>query len=159
LAYGQDIFGNWVVEITYGRIGGKGPTLVTVVDNEEALKIRVEIPQKPAIRAKAHRRRLQGSYNPRFGARVDTPAMLKGNIASPTIGAIRPHRYTILWGYRNPNDLTLVNKALKKDLEQRAGQIEKIAQGIAAADRGELFDHDQVMQEMENRIEQAKNKA
>lgn len=59
----------------------------------------------------------------------------------------------------NPNDLNLVNKALKKDLEQRAGQIEKIAQGIAAADRGELFDHDQVMQEMENRIEQAKNKA
>lgn len=59
----------------------------------------------------------------------------------------------------NPNDLNLVNKALKKDLEQRAGQIEKIAQGIAAADRGELFDHDQVMQEMENRIEQAKTKA
>ncbi|MGJ0514892.1 MAG: hypothetical protein ACR65O_03970 [Methylomicrobium sp.] len=52
-----------------------------------------------------------------------------------------------------------MNKALKKDLEQRAGQIEKIAQGIAAADRGELFDHDQVMQEMENRIEQAKTKA
>jgi len=48
-----------------------------------------------------------------------------------------------------------VNKALKKDLEQQAGQIEKIAQGIAAADRGELFDHDQVMQEIENRIKQA----
>jgi len=48
-----------------------------------------------------------------------------------------------------------VNKALKKDLEQQAGQIEKIAQGIATADRGELFDHDQVMQEIENRIKQA----
>jgi predicted transcriptional regulator len=47
-----------------------------------------------------------------------------------------------------------VNKALKKDLEHQADQIEKIAQGIAAADRGELFDHDQVMQEMENLIKQ-----
>jgi len=39
LAYGQDLFGNWIVETTYGRIGGKGRTLVTVVNNEdEALK-------------------------------------------------------------------------------------------------------------------------
>jgi predicted DNA-binding WGR domain protein len=39
IAYGQDLFGNWIVETTYGRIGGKGRTLVTVVDNEEeALK-------------------------------------------------------------------------------------------------------------------------
>jgi predicted DNA-binding WGR domain protein len=35
LAYGQDLFGNWIVETTYGRIGGKGRTLVTVVDNED----------------------------------------------------------------------------------------------------------------------------
>jgi predicted transcriptional regulator len=49
-----------------------------------------------------------------------------------------------------------VNKALKKDLKQQAGQIEKIAQRITAADRGELFEHDQVMQEMENQIKQAK---
>jgi predicted transcriptional regulator len=48
-----------------------------------------------------------------------------------------------------------VNKALKKDLERDARRIEKITQGIAAADRGELIDHDQVMQEMENRIQQA----
>jgi predicted transcriptional regulator len=48
-----------------------------------------------------------------------------------------------------------VNKALKEDLEQQASQMEKIAQGIAAADRGECFDHDQVMQEMENLIQQA----
>jgi predicted transcriptional regulator len=48
-----------------------------------------------------------------------------------------------------------VNKALKKDLEHQSIQIEKIAQGIAAADRGECFDHDQVMQEMENQIKQA----
>jgi predicted transcriptional regulator len=51
-----------------------------------------------------------------------------------------------------------VKKALKKDLEQQAGQIEKIAQGIAAADRGECSYHDQVMREMENQIEQAKNR-
>jgi predicted DNA-binding WGR domain protein len=35
LAYGQDIFGNWVVETTYGRIGGKGRTLVMVVNSED----------------------------------------------------------------------------------------------------------------------------
>lgn len=35
IAYGQDLFGNWVVETTYGRIGGKGRTIVTVVDNED----------------------------------------------------------------------------------------------------------------------------
>jgi predicted DNA-binding WGR domain protein len=39
IAYGQDLFGNWVVETTYGRIGAKGRTIVTVVNNEEeALK-------------------------------------------------------------------------------------------------------------------------
>jgi predicted DNA-binding WGR domain protein len=39
LSYGQDIFGNWIVETTYGRIGGKGRTIVTIVNNEaEALK-------------------------------------------------------------------------------------------------------------------------
>jgi len=39
IAYGQDLFGNWVVETTYGRIGGKGRTIVTLVNNEEeALK-------------------------------------------------------------------------------------------------------------------------
>jgi len=39
IAYGQDLFGNWIVETTYGRIGAKGRTIVTVVDNEdEALK-------------------------------------------------------------------------------------------------------------------------
>jgi predicted transcriptional regulator len=50
-----------------------------------------------------------------------------------------------------------VNKTLKKDLEQQAGQIEKIAQGIAAADRGDCFDHDQVMREMESLIKQAQS--
>jgi hypothetical protein len=35
IAYGQDLFGNWIVDITYGRIGGKRPKLVTVVSNED----------------------------------------------------------------------------------------------------------------------------
>ncbi|WP_020565893.1 WGR domain-containing protein [Methylosarcina fibrata] len=39
IAYGQDLFGNWIVETTYGRIGGKGRILVTIVNNEdEAIK-------------------------------------------------------------------------------------------------------------------------
>lgn len=47
----------------------------------------------------------------------------------------------------------LVNQALKEYLEQHAWQIEKISQGITAADRGELVDHDAVMKEMEELIE------
>jgi predicted DNA-binding WGR domain protein len=35
IAYGQDLFGNWIVETTYGRIGDKGRTIVTVVNNED----------------------------------------------------------------------------------------------------------------------------
>ena len=37
--------------------------------------------------------------------------------------------------------------------ETHAGQVEKITQGIAAADRGELIAHDDVMREMEDLIE------
>ncbi len=47
----------------------------------------------------------------------------------------------------------LVNQALKEYLEHHAWQIEKISQGITAADRGELVDHDVVMKEMEELIE------
>jgi predicted transcriptional regulator len=47
----------------------------------------------------------------------------------------------------------LVNQAIKEYLEQHAWQIEKIGQGITAADRGELVDHDVVMKEMEELIE------
>lgn len=46
----------------------------------------------------------------------------------------------------------LVNQALKEYLEHHAWQIEKIAQGIAAAERGELIAHDDVMREMEDLI-------
>jgi len=57
IAYGQDLFGNWIVEITFGRIGGKGRTIVTVVDNEEeainhaqkALKRRKSAPKRIGV--------------------------------------------------------------------------------------------------------------
>ncbi len=53
----------------------------------------------------------------------------------------------------------LVNQAIKEYLQAHAWQIEKITQGIAAADRGELVDHAQMMQELEDLIEEkAKNK-
>lgn len=48
----------------------------------------------------------------------------------------------------------IVNQALKKYLQSHAWQIEKITQGIAAADRGDLVDHDAVMREMAELIEQ-----
>lgn len=54
----------------------------------------------------------------------------------------------------------LVNQALREYLKTHAWQVEKITQGIAAADRGELADHDDVMREMEELIEQkAKGRA
>jgi predicted transcriptional regulator len=46
----------------------------------------------------------------------------------------------------------LVNQALKEYLDAHAWQLEKIIQGIAAVDRGELIDHDDVMQEMDDLI-------
>ena len=47
----------------------------------------------------------------------------------------------------------LVNQAIREYLASHAWQIDKINQGIAAADRGEVVAHDQVMQEMEDLIE------
>jgi predicted DNA-binding WGR domain protein len=57
IAYGQDLFGNWIVETTYGRIGGKGRTIVTVVNNEDdalkhvqkALKRRQSAPKRIGV--------------------------------------------------------------------------------------------------------------
>ena len=48
----------------------------------------------------------------------------------------------------------LVNQAIKEYLASNAWRIDKIMQGIAAADRSELVDHHQVMQEMEDLIKQ-----
>jgi len=54
----------------------------------------------------------------------------------------------------------LVNQAIQEYLASHAWQIEKITQGIDAANRGELVEHDQVMQEIDELIAQkAKNKA
>ena len=54
----------------------------------------------------------------------------------------------------------LVNQALREYLKTHAWQVEKITQGIVAADRGELVDHDDVMREIEELIEQkAKGRA
>ena len=38
IAAGQDLFGDWIVELTYGRIGAKGRTKVVPVADEEAAK-------------------------------------------------------------------------------------------------------------------------
>jgi predicted DNA-binding WGR domain protein len=38
LAAGQDLFGNWIVEVTYGRIGAKGRTKVVPVADEAAAR-------------------------------------------------------------------------------------------------------------------------
>lgn len=43
----------------------------------------------------------------------------------------------------------LVNQALREYLKTHARQIEKISQGITAADRGEVIEHDEVIKEME----------
>lgn len=51
----------------------------------------------------------------------------------------------------------IVNQALREYLQSHTWQIEKITQGIAAADRGELVDHDDVMREMAELIEQKAN--
>ncbi len=54
----------------------------------------------------------------------------------------------------------LVNQAIKEYLQSHAWQFEKITKGIAAADRGELIDHDDMMRELEELIEEkAKTKA
>jgi len=42
----------------------------------------------------------------------------------------------------------LVNQALREYLKTHARQIEKISQGITAADRGEVIEHDEVIKEM-----------
>jgi predicted transcriptional regulator len=54
----------------------------------------------------------------------------------------------------------IVNQALKEYLQHHAWQIEKITRGIETADRGELVNHDDMMQELEDLIEEkAKSQA
>lgn len=53
----------------------------------------------------------------------------------------------------------LVNQAIKEYLDLHAWQIEKIEEGIAAADRGELVPHEDIFSELratiENRIRES----
>lgn len=48
----------------------------------------------------------------------------------------------------------MATEAFTVRTESEAVQIEKITQGIAAADKGDLLEHDAVMREMEVLIEQ-----
>lgn len=68
IAYGQDLFGNWVVETTYGRIGGKGRTLVTVVDNEDAA---LKYVQKALKRRQSAPKRIGVGYEDRTASGLD----------------------------------------------------------------------------------------
>jgi predicted transcriptional regulator len=63
------------------------------------------------------------------------------------------HKLDDLAGSLDRSRNYLVNQAIKEYLETHAWQVEKIIQGIAAADRGELVAHDDVMREMEDLIE------
>ncbi|MBD9355178.1 AAA family ATPase [Methylomonas albis] len=70
------------------------------------------------------------------------------------------HQLDFIAGALDRSRNYLVNQALREYLKTHAWQVEKITQGIAAADRGELIDHDDVMREMEEQIEQkAKGRA
>ncbi len=42
LGAGQDLFGNWVVEVTYGRIGATGHTKVVLVADETEARSYIE---------------------------------------------------------------------------------------------------------------------
>src|SRR5574343_1078022 len=64
------------------------------------------------------------------------------------------HQLDFIAGALDRSRNYLVNQALREYLKTHAWQVEKITQGIAAADRGELVDHDNVMREMEELIEQ-----
>jgi predicted DNA-binding WGR domain protein len=34
IEYGQDLFGQWIVEVNYGRVGGKGRSLITLFESQ-----------------------------------------------------------------------------------------------------------------------------
>ena len=63
------------------------------------------------------------------------------------------HKLDDLAGSLDRSRNYLVNQAIKEYLETHAWQVEKITQGMAAAERGELIAHDDVMREMEDLIE------
>ena len=63
------------------------------------------------------------------------------------------HKLDNLAGSLDRSRNYLVNQAIKAYLETNALACEKITQGIAAADLGELKAHEDVMSEMEDIIE------
>ncbi len=70
------------------------------------------------------------------------------------------HQLDFMVGALDRSRNYLVNQGFTGILKTHAWQVEKITQGIAAADRGELVDHDDVMREMEELIEKkAKGRA
>jgi predicted DNA-binding WGR domain protein len=68
IAYGQDLFGNWVVETTYGRIGAKGRTIVTVVNNEDEA---LQYVQKVLKRRQSSPKRIGVGYQVRATSDLD----------------------------------------------------------------------------------------
>ena len=63
------------------------------------------------------------------------------------------HQLDMMAGSLDRSRNYLVNRAIKEYLQAHAWQVEKITQGIEAADRGELVEHDQLMREIEDLIE------
>jgi predicted transcriptional regulator len=62
------------------------------------------------------------------------------------------HKLDSLAGSLDRSRNYLVNQAIKAYLQANAPACDKINQGIAAADRGEVIAHDDVMREMEDLI-------
>lgn len=64
------------------------------------------------------------------------------------------HKLDFMAGALDRSRNYLVNQALVEYLKTHAWQIDKITKGITAADSGALYEHDDVMLEMEAIIEQ-----
>ena len=67
--YGQDLFHNWIVEVTYGHIGSKGRTLIVVVKDEEQQALK-EV-QKFLQRRQSAMKRIGISYKARKAFETD----------------------------------------------------------------------------------------
>jgi WGR domain len=59
IAMGQDLFGNWIVELTYGRIGAKGRKQTILAGNEEEAR---RYMQQCLNRRKSARKRIGINY-------------------------------------------------------------------------------------------------
>jgi predicted DNA-binding WGR domain protein len=57
IEYGQDLFGQWIVEVNYGRVGCKGRSLITLFESQndaqsyvkQALKRRKSSPNRIGV--------------------------------------------------------------------------------------------------------------